>query len=160
MTARDLQRSWVCLPNPPLPPGSDPLQATGRSTKTIAIVEDNADTREIFGMMLRHHGYGVLEAEDGVRGVELVREELPSMVVLDLGLPRLDGWEVAERLRADPRTAAIPILIVTASAEPGGVERALGLGCRSYLTKPLSPRDLVRAVEECVGSADGSGGEA
>lgn len=121
------------------------------STKTVAIVEDDPQTRDIFGMILRHHGYRVAEAEDGLEGLDLIRERHPALVLLDLGLPRLNGWEVARALQDDPDTEDIPILLVTAQADLGGRGQALELGCVDYLTKPLDPTTLVRRVRRCIG---------
>lgn len=121
------------------------------STKTVALVEDDPQTRDIFGMILRHHGYVVAEAKDGVAGLNLVRRRQPELVLLDLGLPRLNGWDVARALQEDPSTSDIPILLITAQADLGGRGQALELGCEDYLTKPLGPTALVRRVRQCIG---------
>src|SRR5215207_1156585 len=91
-----------------------PPQTGFMSATTILIVEDNADNRDIYTTMLRHHGYQVAEAENGEEGIRLARELLPGVVLMDVSMPGIDGLEATRRLKADPRTAAIPVIAVTA----------------------------------------------
>lgn len=118
--------------------------------KRVLIIEDHPDTRDVFRTVLEHRGFDVAEAEDGVLGLEALREDPPDLVILDLGLPKLDGWGVATEARADPDIAGVPILLVTAFADPEAVRRARSLGLEHFLRKPLNPMVLVRTVEEML----------
>ncbi len=120
---------------------------------TVALVEDDENTREVFRTILEHTGHRVIEAGDGFAGVEMIREEMPDVVLLDLGLPGLDGRGVVARLKADPRTADVPIIVVTAAAEEDTRRWALHLGCNDFLEKPVELRTLTQAVDRCLGTA-------
>lgn len=107
------------------------------ANERILVVEDNRDNRDLVTLLLSRAGYIVDTAADGRAGLERAQATLPDMVVLDLGLPVLDGWELASLLKADPRTRSIRILALTGRAMVGDRERALAAGCDSYLAKPL-----------------------
>src|SRR4029079_581882 len=96
--------------------------AVGIAKKTVLLVEDNEDNRIIYATALRYAGYAVLEAITGTEGVRLAREELPDLILMDISVPELDGWEATALLKADPATAHITILAVTAHALPGDQE--------------------------------------
>jgi CheY-like chemotaxis protein len=119
----------------------------------IALVEDDENTREVFRTILEHTGHRVVEAADGNAGDDLIREILPDVVLLDLGLPGLDGRGVVTQLKADPLTADVPIIVVTAAAEEDTRRWALHLGCNDFLEKPVELRALTRAVDRCLGTA-------
>src|SRR5690349_9321490 len=99
---------------------------------TVAIVEDDECTREVFRTILEHVGHQVVEAADGRQAIIMVRERMPDLILLDLGLPGLDGRSVAAELKADPRTARLPIIVVTAAAEEDTRRWALHLGCNDF----------------------------
>src|SRR5688572_17256578 len=120
---------------------------------TVGIVEDDDNTREVFRTILEHNGMHVVEAVDGVAGIEMVRRQHPDVLLLDLALPGLDGQTVARRLKADPRTADVPIIIVTAAAEEETRLWALRLGCDDFLEKPVELRTLTAAVVRCLEKA-------
>jgi DNA-binding response OmpR family regulator len=120
---------------------------------TVALVEDDENTREVFRTILEHTGHRVVEAEDGYAGVDLIRDEMPDLVLLDLGLPGLDGRGVVAELKADRRTAGVPIIVVTAEAGEDTRRWALHLGCSDFLEKPVELRALTQAVDRCLGSA-------
>jgi CheY-like chemotaxis protein len=130
----------------------DVMTAYGRA-RTILIIEDNEDNRAIYGTMLRSRGFVVLESEDGERGVAMARAELPHLVVMDIGLPRMDGVEATRQLRAEPSTIAIPILALTAHALRDERERAMRAGVDGYLVKPVSNTVLVETVERILRDA-------
>ena len=114
--------------------------------RTVFLVEDEEDIRNLVRFHLEQDGYAVREAESGEEALRVVNAERPALVLLDLMLPGIDGFEVCRRLRTDPSTAPVPIIILTArSAE---VDRVLGLefGADDYVTKPFSPRELVARV--------------
>lgn len=116
----------------------------------ILIVDDEPDALEVLGFKLKEAGYVPLFARDGARAVTMAREERPALVVLDLMLPEVDGFEVCKILRRDPGTAAIPILMLTARAAE--MDRVLGLelGADDYVTKPFSPRELVLRIRKLL----------
>ena len=125
----------------------------GADGPTVAIVEDDANTREVFRTILEHNGMHVVEAVDGGEALEVVRREHPDVILLDLGLPVKDGRTVARELKADPATAHVPIIVVTAAAEEDTRQWAMHLGCQEFLEKPVELRLLTAAVERCLGRA-------
>jgi two-component system cell cycle response regulator DivK len=124
--------------------------------KRVLIVEDNFDNREIYAELLRHAGYVTLEAENGLRGVEKAFEHLPDIILMDLSMPLMDGWEAIEVLKKDSRTASIPVLAVSAHVILNGdYARAQQAGFSCYLTKPVEPKDVLREVQARIGPANG-----
>ncbi len=115
--------------------------------KTIMVVEDNPDNRNIYTLLLRHFGYEVVEAADAERGLELVAERHPDLVLMDISLPRMDGFEATARLKDDPRTARIPVVALTAHAFEEDRRRAREVGFSGYLVKPIEPRQVLREVQ-------------
>src|SRR5262245_49319014 len=111
--------------------------------KTVLVVDDERQIAEIARDYLRHAGYGVITAADGIAALALARAERPDLVVLDLALPRMDGLDVAKALR---RESAVPIIMLTARVEEADRLRGLELGADDYITKPFSPRELVARV--------------
>jgi CheY-like chemotaxis protein len=120
--------------------------------KRILMVEDDADARAIFRTILEHAGYQVLELTGGAATAAVVRREHPDLVLLDIGLPDVDGWEVASRLRGDPdpQVGNVPILVVTAEERVDGAQRAQRLGVH-LLAKPVSPRVIAAEVRQRLG---------
>ncbi len=109
----------------------------------VLLVEDNEMNRDMLSRRLERRGYDVVLAEDGDQGLQRAAETRPDLILLDMSLPGVDGWEVARRLKADPATAAISIIALTAHAMAGDRERALQAGCDDYDTKPIElPRLL------------------
>jgi CheY-like chemotaxis protein len=114
---------------------------------TVLLVEDNEDNRIIYATALRYAGYEVLEAITGTEGVRLAREEQPGLILMDISIPELDGWEATAIIKADPATRHIPVVAVTAHALPGDAERSAEAGCDGYLAKPIPPAALVGEVD-------------
>lgn len=112
----------------------------------ILIVEDEADIREVLAYNLDREGYAVLCAADGPEGLQTARREAPDVVLLDLLLPGLDGVEVCRKLKMDPTTRDIPVIMITAKGEETDVVLGLGVGADDYMTKPFSPRELIARV--------------
>lgn len=110
--------------------------------KTVLIVEDRKDVREPFAEMLREHGYRVLEAGDGARAVELARSAKPDLILMDVSIPELNGFDATARLKASPETGDIPIVAVTALSYDDERSGAFD----GYLAKPVTPRRLLREV--------------
>jgi len=119
--------------------------------QTLLLVEDNEDNRIIYTTVLRHLGYEVFEAQDGVEAVELARTVQPDLILMDISIPRLDGWEATRILRGDPRTSAIPIIALTAHALADDRERASEVGFSAYLAKPIEPRAVVAEIRRWIG---------
>lgn len=113
----------------------------------IVVVEDEEDILEVIRYNLAREGYRVSVARDGRKGLKLVRDEAPDLVLLDLMLPGLDGIELCRQLKADPVTRAIPIIMVTAKGEEPDIVLGLGVGADDYIAKPFSPRELVARVK-------------
>lgn len=120
------------------------------------VVDDYRDGRDIACRVLESLGLRTLEASNGHDALDHARRHLPDILLLDLALPGLDGWEVARELRADPRTAHLVILGFTAHAESGPLQRAREAGCDDVLTKPCPPRQLAERVRELLESRVGS----
>jgi two-component system cell cycle response regulator DivK len=114
---------------------------------TILIVEDNELNRDMLSRRLERRGYDTLVAVDGEQGLEVARRIQPNLILMDMSLPVLDGWEATRRLKSAPETAAIPIVALTAHAMSGDRERALQAGCDDYDTKPVEFPRLVMKIE-------------
>jgi two-component system, cell cycle response regulator DivK len=117
----------------------------------ILVVEDNALNMKLFRDVLLATGYDTLEATTGGEAIELAAEGAPDLVLMDVQLPDFDGVDALHRLRADPRTAAIPVLAVTAQAMQGDRERFLAAGFDGYLSKPVNVRTLIDVVRQHCG---------
>ena len=103
----------------------------------ILLVEDNEMNRDMLSRRLARHGYEVVMAIDGEQGVAMAKSEQPDLILMDLTLPGIDGWEATRRIRQDPATAPIPIIGLTAHAMDGARERAIEAGCSDYDVKPI-----------------------
>jgi two-component system cell cycle response regulator DivK len=115
----------------------------------ILIVDDYADNRELLRLMLEIGGYSTCEAADGRAGLDMAQALMPDLILVDLSMPELDGWEVLRELRADERTRHIPCVAVTASADRN-VEHALAQGFDAYLPKPYRRTELMETVERML----------
>jgi two-component system cell cycle response regulator DivK len=120
---------------------------------TVLLVEDDEDSRAIYGTVLRHAGYLVVEADDGNAAVKAVRQHRPDLVVMDAGLPGLDGWDATAALKNDPATASVPILVLTVHGQRSDVERAEAAGCDAYVLKPADPSGLAETVARMIADA-------
>jgi CheY-like chemotaxis protein len=116
------------------------------SRKRILLVEDHEDNRKIYRTILEHYGYDVMIAVDGQSGIRAAREHLPDMILMDLSIPLIDGWEATRVLKNDATTRAIPIIALSAHALPEDRERAARAGCDGYLAKPVEPRRVLEEV--------------
>lgn len=119
----------------------------------ILLVEDNEMNRDMLSRRLQRRGFDVVIAVDGQEGVEMARSETPELILLDMSLPVLDGWEVAKALKSDDRTAAIPIIALTAHAMADDREKALSAGCDDYDTKPVELPRLLGKMDGLLGRA-------
>jgi DNA-binding response OmpR family regulator len=119
-----------------------------KSKGKILIVEDQVGFRLIYEDLLVHEGYEVITAEDGEKGWELVKEKKPSLVLLDLGLPKVDGFEVLRRMRADPEMKTIPVIIFSVMGEQSDVKKAMEMGANDYTIKGFyTPRQILSKIK-------------
>lgn len=124
----------------------------------ILLVEDNDLNRDMLSRRLARRGYAVDCALDGVEGIARARQTMPDLVLMDMSLPEIDGWEATRRLKADQRTSAIPVIALTAHAMPEDRDRALDAGCDDYDTKPVEIQRLVGKIEALLVRATEDGG--
>jgi two-component system, cell cycle response regulator DivK len=120
-------------------------------TRRILVVEDTEDNRRIVRDLLSSAGYDILEASDGEAGVAMAQAHKPDLILMDIQLPVIDGYEATRRIKADPALAHIPILAVTSYALSGDEAKAHAAGCDGYLAKPFSPRELLGKVRGLIG---------
>jgi two-component system cell cycle response regulator DivK len=113
----------------------------------ILVVEDDQDNRELVVKALNFHGYQVIEAVDGEEVIEKARAENPDLILLDIYLPKMDGYEATRRLKGDRDLRHIPIIALTAHAMKGNREEALAAGCDGYIPKPIDVRELPKQIE-------------
>ena len=118
----------------------------------VLVVEDYQDAREMYAAYLQFSGYRVAEATNGIEAIEKTVELMPDIILMDLALPRMDGWEATRRLKANDRTRHIPIVALTGHALAGASEGARRAGCDSFVTKPCLPDDLVVEVRRMLGT--------
>ncbi len=117
----------------------------------ILLVEDNEINRDMLSRRLARRGYQVVIALDGEQGVAMARSEAPDLILMDMSLPVLDGWEAARQLKAAPETRAIPIIALTAHAMVGDREKAIEAGCNDYDTKPIEFPRLLEKIDAVLG---------
>ena len=113
----------------------------------ILIVEDNEENRDSLSRRLQRRGFTVVTAADGRAGLEVAQSEKPDLVLMDMNMPELDGWEATRQLKAAPETQALPVIALTAHAMSGDRERALQNGCADYHTKPVEFSKLLAQIE-------------
>jgi two-component system cell cycle response regulator DivK len=113
----------------------------------VLLVEDNAENRDALSRRLQRRGYDVIIATDGKQGVAMAQAEAPDVILLDISLPEMDGWEVARTLEASEATRGIPVIALTAHAMAGDREKALEVGCDEYHTKPVQFPKLLAQIE-------------
>jgi len=125
-----------------LPMGTAPLRAL--------VVDDYLDAREMYAEFLAFKGYEVVQAQNGLQAVAQATSLLPDFILLDLALPDIDGIEVTRRLKKAPETSAIPIIMLTANAQPTMLEEARKVGCAAVVVKPCTPEELLEIVQGCA----------
>lgn len=124
------------------------------SQKTILYVEDNEFNRKIVRQLLANTRYRLREAHDGESAVRMAQEEPPALILMDVQLPTMSGLDATRQLRANPRTAAVPIIVITSYALSGDAQKAKDAGATAYLAKPYSPRDLLSKIRELLPKDD------
>lgn len=133
--------------------------AQGQVRKVVC-VEDEQEMIDLIRLILTRKGFEVLGANGGVKGLELIRAEQPDLVLLDLMMPELDGWQVYQQLKADPKTEGIPVVVVTAKAQ--NIDKVLGLHIAKvddYISKPFSLQELVDRIEDVLKRKDEAAAE-
>ena len=144
MTSQTAQSGPRALPH------GQPDQRKRRANRLVLVVDDFEDNRAMYAVYLTYSGYDVLEAGDGQEAVEMAGARMPDVIVMDLSLPVMDGWEATRRLKADERTRHIPIIVLTGHAIAGQSGDARKAGCDAFLAKPCMPELLVEKVQELL----------
>jgi CheY-like chemotaxis protein len=116
----------------------------------ILLVEDNEFNRDMLSRRLTRRGFEVLLAEDGARGIEVAQASLPELILMDMDLPVIDGWEATRRLKADAATRAIPVIALTAHALQSDCDRAFAAGCNDFATKPIEFNVLLDKIARAL----------
>ena len=119
----------------------------------ILVADDDGDVRELVVFRLERAGYRVVTAADGQEAVEVALERSPDVCVIDVMMPKLDGYQVTERLRSSPGLAEVPIVLLTASVEDAAVSRGFEVGASDYIKKPFGPQELLERIAAALGSS-------
>jgi CheY-like chemotaxis protein len=125
--------------------------------RRVLVVDDYPDAREMYSEYLQFSGFEVIEASNGIEALQKAADTRPDIILMDLSLPVMDGWEATRRLKADKRTAGIPVVALTGHALAGISEGAKKAGCDAFVTKPCLPEDLLREIQRVLD--EGSSGE-
>lgn len=120
----------------------------------ILLVEDNEMNRDMLSRRLQRKGYAVVTAVDGASGVSIAQTELPDLILMDMNLPILDGWEATKQIRSNTQTGKIPIIAQTAHAMSGDREKCLAVGCDDYIAKPVEFQQLLVKIERLLTEHD------
>lgn len=118
-----------------------------KETWNILVVDDNQDNRELVVKVLKGKGYQIAEAVDGEEALSKVEELMPDLILMDISIPKLDGYEVTRRLKSNVALCAIPVIALTAHAMKGDREKALAAGCDGYISKPINVRELSNQIK-------------
>jgi CheY-like chemotaxis protein len=121
----------------------------------VLLVDDYPDAREMYSEYLQYSGFDVIEAGNGIEALQQAIDREPDIILMDLSLPVMDGWEATRRLKADRRTARIPVVALTGHALAGISEGARRAGCDAFVTKPCLPEDLVKEIRKVLGDQSG-----
>ena len=119
----------------------------------IAVIDDDPSMVKVLRIMLTSSGYEVVEAMSGTKGFMITKRELPDLVLLDIMMPDVDGFEVCRRLKLDPDTEKIPVIFVSAKTGSEHIEMGLSMGAEGYITKPFELQDILDKIEEVIGPA-------
>lgn len=122
--------------------------------KKILLVEDNEMNRDMLSRRLIRRGFEVAIAVDGRQGVEMATTEMPDVILMDMSLPEIDGWEATRMIKGNPQTSAIPVMGLTAHAMAGDREKCLAAGCDEYGAKPVDFADLIEKIQRLTGESE------
>jgi two-component system cell cycle response regulator DivK len=123
---------------------------TDQTTPLILVVDDYQDAREMYAEYLQFSGFRVAEARNGNEALQQAFELTPDLILMDLSLPGMDGWEATRRLKADPRTQSIPVIALTGHALAGHSKGAIDAGCDAFITKPCLPERLLEEIRKML----------
>ena len=123
------------------------MEQNSDTVKKIFIVEDNPDSRELVVKILKAKGYGIIQAVDGEEALQKLKEQRPDLILMDISIPKIDGYEVTRRIKEDDGLKDVPVIALTAHAMKGDKEKALEAGCDGYIAKPFSVRELPILIE-------------
>ena len=126
------------------------MNKTKSERPCVLLVDDYPDAREMYSEYLQYSGFDVIEAGNGIEALQQAIEREPDIILMDLSLPVMDGWEATRRLKADRRTAGIPVVALTGHALAGISEGARRAGCDAFVTKPCLPEDLVKEIRKVL----------
>jgi len=127
----------------------------GSQMTKVLVVEDNEMNRDMLSRRLTRRGFQVIFAVDGQQGVDLARSERPDIILMDMSLPVMDGWEATRRVKSDDATRSVPVIGLTAHAMAGDREKAIEAGCDDYDTKPVELERLIGKMERLLGAGKG-----
>ena len=131
------------------------MLSEGGEMAKVLLIEDNEMNRDMLSRRLIRRGFQVVFAMDGQQGVDLARSEQPDIILMDMSLPVIDGWEATRRVKADDATRSVPVIGLTAHAMAGDREKAIEAGCDDYDTKPVELDRLIGKIERLIGAAKG-----
>ena len=135
----------------------DDMATKNKNEPLVLVVDDFADAREMYGEYLKFCGFRVAEAQNGVEAIEKAKRLKPDLILMDLSMPVVDGWEATRRLKADASTKGIPVVALTGHAMAGHSESAKSAGCDVVITKPCLPHDLIKEIKKVIGAPAGGG---
>ena len=116
----------------------------------VLVVDDEEMTRKLLRLMLERDGFTIIEAEDGLKALELIKAEMPDVVILDVMMPNLDGFSTCQELRSRPETAKLPVIMLSARTQVEAVRAGMNAGANRYMTKPISKPELVQTLQELI----------
>jgi two-component system, cell cycle response regulator DivK len=125
----------------------------GQRPKTVLVVEDNELNMKLFNDLLEAHGYGVIQTRDGLSALDLAREHMPDLILMDIQLPEVSGIEVTKWLKEDDQLRSIPVIAVTAFAMKGDEQKIREGGCEAYVSKPISVIGFLKTIDSFIGKA-------
>src|SRR5271168_1366552 len=134
----------------PRPPNLLPSRSRNRPMHKILLVEDNAINRDLLTRRLQRHGFAVCCAHDGAAGVAMASSEMPDLILMDVALGEMDGWEATQLIKANPATSAIPIVALTAHALASDRDKSVEVGCSDFDTKPVDMQRLLSKIRACL----------
>ena len=138
----------------------DAMATKNKSEPLVLVVDDFADAREMYGEYLKFCGFRVAEAQNGVEAIDKAKRLKPDLILMDLSMPVVDGWEATRCLKADASTKAIPVVALTGHAMAGHSESAKSAGCDVVITKPCLPHDLIKEIKKVIGAPAAKDGKA
>ncbi len=144
------QRNWV---SGHMAVGMKMQQPAGGRPKTVLVVEDNELNMKLFNDLLEAHGYGVIQTRDGLSALDLARQHMPDLILMDIQLPEVSGIEVTKWLKEDDQLRSIPVIAVTAFAMKGDEQKIREGGCEAYVSKPISVISFLKTIDSFIGKA-------